>query len=98
MSGMGRCCSEALFLATVAFYHAQRDSSTTPTSGTSPAPFDFATAGDLGPEGLTFIDAHDSPNDKPLLVVANEISGSTTIFEINRVGRHSPKGKGNPKK
>lgn len=61
-------------------------------------PFDFATAGDLGPEGLTFIDANDSPNDKPLLVVANEISGSTTIFEINRVGRHYPKGKGNPKK
>jgi hypothetical protein len=47
-------------------------------------PFNFATAGDLGPEGMTFIHANDSPNDKPLLVVANEISGSTTIYEINR--------------
>jgi len=61
-------------------------------------PFNFATAGDLGPEGLAFIDANDSPNDKPLLVVANEISGSTTIFEINRVGKTNPKGKNPPKK
>lgn len=37
---------------------------------------------DLGAEGLIFIDAEDSPNDKPLLVVANEVSGSTSIFEI----------------
>jgi 2',3'-cyclic-nucleotide 2'-phosphodiesterase/3'-nucleotidase/5'-nucleotidase len=47
-------------------------------------PFNFATAGDLGPEGLTFIHPNDSPNYKALLVVANEISGSTTIFEIEK--------------
>jgi len=47
-------------------------------------PFSFPTAGDLGPEGLTFIHASDSPNHKPLLVVAHEVSGSTTIFELNR--------------
>lgn len=39
--------------------------------------------GDLGPEGLVFIRAEDSPNGKPLLLVANEISGTTTIFQIN---------------
>ena len=42
------------------------------------------TAGDLGPEGLTFIAAADSPNGTPLLAVSNEVSGSTTLFEISQ--------------
>lgn len=37
-------------------------------------PFNFATAGDLGPEGLAFIPAEHSPNGHPLLVVAHEVS------------------------
>src|SRR5690606_23757778 len=41
--------------------------------------------GDLGPEGVTFISSVDSPNGRNLLVVANEVSGSTTIFQIDDV-------------
>lgn len=40
-------------------------------------------AGDLGPEGLTFIPAAASPNGRPLLVTANEVSGTITIFQID---------------
>lgn len=40
------------------------------------------TAGDLAPEGLTFIPRSESPLRVPLLAVANEVSGSTTLFAI----------------
>ena len=45
----------------------------------------FLAAGDLGPEGIIFISAKNSPNDKPLVVIANEISGTTTIFQVDKV-------------
>ncbi len=43
----------------------------------------LAAIGDLGPEGLTFIPASQSPNGKPLLLVGNEVSGTTAVLQIN---------------
>lgn len=42
----------------------------------------FRTDGDISPEGLTFITAADSPTGKPLLVVMNELSNTTAVFQV----------------
>lgn len=45
--------------------------------------FGTATVGpDSGPEVVRFIDAKDSPNGKPMLVVANEISGTVNLWTL----------------
>jgi DNA-binding beta-propeller fold protein YncE len=41
------------------------------------------TAGDLGPEDVVFIPSADSPNGLPLIAVPNEISGTTTVYQID---------------
>ena len=40
------------------------------------------TAGDVAPESSVFISAENSPTGSPLLIVMNEVSGSTTIYSI----------------
>ncbi|ACY13830.1 collagen-like triple helix repeat-containing protein [Haliangium ochraceum] len=42
-------------------------------------------AGDLGPESIRFIPAADSPNGSALLIVGNEVSGTTTVYAIDIV-------------
>jgi hypothetical protein len=41
-----------------------------------------AAAGDLGPEGLVFVHATDSPDGQPYLVTSNEISGTVTAYAL----------------
>ena len=46
-----------------------------------------AASGDLGPEGLAFVPGEDSPTGRPLVAVGNEVSGSTTLYDVRRLGR-----------
>ena len=50
-------------------------------------PATASAAKDLGPEGIIFIDDKDSPTREPLLVVANEISGTVTIYAVTEKDR-----------
>lgn len=39
-------------------------------------------AGDLAPEGIAFVPAAESPTGRPMLLVANEFSGTTTVWDV----------------
>lgn len=56
---------------------------TDPATGAFLACGDVNDCGDLGPEGLTFVPAWASPTRQPLLVVTNEASSTTTVWQIN---------------
>ena len=48
----------------------------TPADNTTPGSYD------VSPEGMVFVPADASPNAKPMLIVANELSGTTTMYEV----------------
>ena len=48
----------------------------TPADNTTPGSYD------VSPEGMVFVPAEQSPNGKPMLIVANELSGTTTMYEV----------------
>lgn len=50
----------------------------------------LAAAGDLGPESIAFIAAKDSPTRRPMIAVGNEVSGTTTLFDIAAQRRTGP--------
>lgn len=37
---------------------------------------------DVSPEGVVFVSASSSPNGEPLVIVANELSGTTTVYAV----------------
>lgn len=42
----------------------------------------LSSAGDLGPEGITFLPADESPSGEAALVVGNEVSGTTSLYSV----------------
>lgn len=42
-----------------------------------------ANVGDLGPEGILYINPTDSPNNTGLVVMANEVSATISVYKIN---------------
>ena len=46
---------------------------------------DFTAAGDLGPESIHFVAAEDSPNGEALLLVGNEVSGTTAVYTVKSI-------------
>jgi hypothetical protein len=63
-----------------------RDFDVDPESEIGDGPRDAGEAGDLGPEGITFVPADEGPIDDPLVTVANELSGTTTLYRVRSVG------------
>jgi hypothetical protein len=44
-----------------------------------------AESGDLGPEGIVFVNENDSPTGTALIIVSNEVSATLTIYSLDNV-------------
>lgn len=44
---------------------------------------DLAGGSDLGAEGISVVEVKDSPTGRPMILVANEVSGTVTVLEVN---------------
>lgn len=77
---------------TYAFIGLERDSGimmydvTDPAASTFVSYIDSSANGDLAPEVIKFIDGRDSVSGRPQLAVAYEISGTTTLIDIEQIG------------
>lgn len=49
----------------------------------TPNQTNLASVGDLGPEGIVFIPASESPNGVNMIMLSNEVSGTVALFNIN---------------
>lgn len=63
----------------VDYYNTRTEWSTEDTESVADA------AGDLGPEGLVFVPASQSPSGQPLLIVGYEVSGTTSVYDLGQV-------------
>ncbi len=48
-------------------------------------PAESSEAGDLGVEDIRYVTAADSPNGQPLIITANEVSGTISIFTLDNI-------------
>lgn len=42
-------------------------------------------SGDLGPEGIVFVSAEDSPNGTAMLVISNEVSATISVYSLDNI-------------
>ncbi|MFS0659509.1 choice-of-anchor I family protein [Niallia alba] len=62
-------------------YNITNPSNATFANYTNTRDFSQTISGDVAPEGLAFIQAENSPTNKPLLLVGNEVSGTVAVNE-----------------
>jgi DNA-binding beta-propeller fold protein YncE len=54
------------------------------TDPTSPTLLEWVQTADISPEGMQFVREDDSPTGTALLIVSYEVSGTTTVFEVDK--------------